>query len=152
MFDLFQTCFKLTRLFGHQFLFYFRVVFNGDLVVASPDTFKVALGSDAEFVLLASDYINRFSELYVLLTLAIVHEVSFIILLWVQLRDGFHFDIRSIFFFQLRSSSFCLKSTTRTWRRSGDFYIVPSITTNNNVISSSYYQIYKLSNDILTLV
>ncbi|XWS61349.1 hypothetical protein CRYUN_Cryun07bG0118600 [Craigia yunnanensis] len=38
------------------------VVFNGDLVVASPDTFKVALGSDAEFVLLASDglwdYIN----------------------------------------------------------------------------------------------
>ena len=56
-------------------------MFNGDLVVASPDTFKVALGSDAEFVLLASDYINRFSELYVLLTLAIVHEVSFIILL-----------------------------------------------------------------------
>ncbi|XWS37999.1 hypothetical protein CRYUN_Cryun19dG0092900 [Craigia yunnanensis] len=40
-----------------------RVVFNGDLVIASPDTFKVALGSDAEFVLLASDglwdYINR---------------------------------------------------------------------------------------------
>ncbi|XVE64422.1 hypothetical protein DITRI_Ditri07aG0099400 [Diplodiscus trichospermus] len=39
-----------------------RVVFNGDLVIASPDTFKVALGSDAEFVLLASDglwdYIN----------------------------------------------------------------------------------------------
>ncbi|XWS61352.1 hypothetical protein CRYUN_Cryun07bG0118600 [Craigia yunnanensis] len=39
-----------------------QVVFNGDLVVASPDTFKVALGSDAEFVLLASDglwdYIN----------------------------------------------------------------------------------------------
>ncbi|KAK8484411.1 hypothetical protein V6N13_046777 [Hibiscus sabdariffa] len=39
-----------------------RVVFNDDLVIASPDTFKVALGSDAEFVLLASDglwdYIN----------------------------------------------------------------------------------------------
>ncbi|XWS50329.1 hypothetical protein CRYUN_Cryun12cG0078900 [Craigia yunnanensis] len=39
-----------------------RVVFNGDLVIASPDTFKVALESDAEFVLLASDglwdYIN----------------------------------------------------------------------------------------------
>ncbi|XP_022734124.1 protein phosphatase 2C 57-like isoform X2 [Durio zibethinus] len=32
-----------------------RVVFNEDLVIASPDTFKVALGSDAEFVLLASD-------------------------------------------------------------------------------------------------
>lgn len=42
----------------------FRVVFNGDLVIASPDTSKVALESDAEFVLLASDglwdYINRF--------------------------------------------------------------------------------------------
>ncbi|XP_039022875.1 LOW QUALITY PROTEIN: protein phosphatase 2C 57-like [Hibiscus syriacus] len=39
-----------------------RVVFNDDLVIASPDTFKVAFGSDAEFVLLASDglwdYIN----------------------------------------------------------------------------------------------
>ncbi|KAK8521103.1 hypothetical protein V6N13_077223 [Hibiscus sabdariffa] len=39
-----------------------RVLFNDDLVIASPDTFKVALGSDAEFVLLASDglwdYIN----------------------------------------------------------------------------------------------
>ncbi|KAE8661964.1 Protein phosphatase 2C 57 [Hibiscus syriacus] len=39
-----------------------RVVFNDDLVIASPDTFKVAIGSDAEFVLLASDglwdYIN----------------------------------------------------------------------------------------------
>ncbi|XP_022737410.1 protein phosphatase 2C 57-like isoform X2 [Durio zibethinus] len=39
-----------------------RVVFNGDLVIASPDTFIVTLGSDAEFVLLASDglwdYIN----------------------------------------------------------------------------------------------
>ncbi|XP_021281285.1 protein phosphatase 2C 57 isoform X2 [Herrania umbratica] len=39
-----------------------RIVFNGDLVIASPDTFKVALGSDAEFILLASDglwdYIN----------------------------------------------------------------------------------------------
>lgn len=37
-------------------------MFNDDLVIASPDTFKVALGSDAEFVLLASDglwdYIN----------------------------------------------------------------------------------------------
>ncbi|XVF53371.1 hypothetical protein PTKIN_Ptkin05aG0094000 [Pterospermum kingtungense] len=29
--------------------------FDGDLVTASPDTYKLALGSDAEFVLLASD-------------------------------------------------------------------------------------------------
>ncbi|KAK6250759.1 hypothetical protein SCA6_004764 [Theobroma cacao] len=39
-----------------------RIVFNGDLVIASPDTFKVALGSGAEFILSASDglwdYIN----------------------------------------------------------------------------------------------
>ncbi|KAJ9680021.1 hypothetical protein PVL29_021788 [Vitis rotundifolia] len=39
-----------------------RVQFTGDLVVASPDVFQVALGSDAEFLLLASDglwdYIN----------------------------------------------------------------------------------------------
>ncbi|KAM6555531.1 hypothetical protein CsatB_002550 [Cannabis sativa] len=39
-----------------------RVKFNGDLVTASPDVFQVALGKDAEFVLLASDglwdYIN----------------------------------------------------------------------------------------------
>ncbi|OAY59553.1 protein phosphatase 2C 57 [Manihot esculenta] len=32
-----------------------RVQFNGDLVIASPDVFQVALDSDAEFVLLASD-------------------------------------------------------------------------------------------------
>ncbi|KAK9292091.1 hypothetical protein L1049_020047 [Liquidambar formosana] len=32
-----------------------RVQFNGDLVVSSPDIFQVALGSDAEFILLASD-------------------------------------------------------------------------------------------------
>lgn len=32
-----------------------RVQFNADLVVASPDIFQAALGSDAEFVLLASD-------------------------------------------------------------------------------------------------
>lgn len=32
-----------------------RVQFNGDLVIASPDIFQVALGSGAEFVLLASD-------------------------------------------------------------------------------------------------
>ncbi|GLT69500.1 hypothetical protein SLA2020_416480 [Shorea laevis] len=32
-----------------------RVRFNADLVVASPDIFQAALGSDAEFVLLASD-------------------------------------------------------------------------------------------------
>ncbi|PON72034.1 Protein phosphatase [Parasponia andersonii] len=39
-----------------------RVQFSGDLVTASPDVFQVALGTDAEFVLLASDglwdYIN----------------------------------------------------------------------------------------------
>lgn len=38
--------------------------FNGDLVIASPDVFQVALDSDAEFVLLASDglwdYMKRF--------------------------------------------------------------------------------------------
>ncbi|GAV89093.1 PP2C domain-containing protein [Cephalotus follicularis] len=32
-----------------------RVQFNGDLIIASPDTFEVALGADAEFILLASD-------------------------------------------------------------------------------------------------
>ncbi|CAN0922606.1 Protein phosphatase 2C 57 [Linum grandiflorum] len=32
-----------------------RVQFNGDLVVASPDIYQVTLGSDAEFILLASD-------------------------------------------------------------------------------------------------
>ncbi|KAG6714226.1 hypothetical protein I3842_05G193400 [Carya illinoinensis] len=32
-----------------------RVQFNADLVTASPDVYQVALGSDAEFVLLASD-------------------------------------------------------------------------------------------------
>ncbi|XP_074291730.1 protein phosphatase 2C 57-like [Silene latifolia] len=39
-----------------------RVKFNGDLVVARPDFFQIALASDAEFVLLASDglwdYVN----------------------------------------------------------------------------------------------
>uniref|UniRef100_A0A2P2LIS3 protein-serine/threonine phosphatase n=2 Tax=Rhizophora mucronata TaxID=61149 RepID=A0A2P2LIS3_RHIMU len=39
-----------------------RVNFNGDLVIASPDVYQIALGSDAEFVVLASDglwdYIN----------------------------------------------------------------------------------------------
>ncbi|XP_059629002.1 protein phosphatase 2C 57 [Cornus florida] len=32
-----------------------RIQFNGDLVTASPDVYQVALGSDAEFALLASD-------------------------------------------------------------------------------------------------
>ncbi|XP_050203431.1 protein phosphatase 2C 57 [Mercurialis annua] len=32
-----------------------RVQFNGDLMTASPDVFQVPLGSDAEFVMLASD-------------------------------------------------------------------------------------------------
>ncbi|XP_015584038.1 protein phosphatase 2C 57 isoform X1 [Ricinus communis] len=32
-----------------------RVQFNGDLMTASPDVFQVALGSDAEFIMLASD-------------------------------------------------------------------------------------------------
>ena len=40
--------------------------FSGDLVVSSPDVFQEALGSDAEFLLLASDglwdYMNRFAE------------------------------------------------------------------------------------------
>ncbi|XP_038683251.1 protein phosphatase 2C 57 isoform X2 [Tripterygium wilfordii] len=40
-----------------------RIQFNGDLVVASPDVFQVSIGSDAEFLLLASDglwdYIDR---------------------------------------------------------------------------------------------
>ncbi|KAF8042845.1 hypothetical protein BT93_A1238 [Corymbia citriodora subsp. variegata] len=39
-----------------------RIQFNGDLVIASPDIYQVALGSDAEFIVLASDglwdYIN----------------------------------------------------------------------------------------------
>ncbi|KAJ4953865.1 hypothetical protein NE237_030697 [Protea cynaroides] len=32
-----------------------RLQFNGDLVIASPDIYQVALGSDAEFILLATD-------------------------------------------------------------------------------------------------
>ncbi|CAK9171449.1 unnamed protein product [Ilex paraguariensis] len=32
-----------------------RIQFNGDLVAAYPDIFQLALGSDAEFLLLASD-------------------------------------------------------------------------------------------------
>ncbi|KAE8683774.1 Protein phosphatase 2C 57 [Hibiscus syriacus] len=48
--------------FGSFLALNLKVVFNDDLVIASPDTFKVAFGSDAEFVLLASDglwdYIN----------------------------------------------------------------------------------------------
>ncbi|XP_030460369.1 protein phosphatase 2C 57 [Syzygium oleosum] len=32
-----------------------RIQFNGDLVIASPDIYQVALGSDAEFIVLASD-------------------------------------------------------------------------------------------------
>lgn len=40
-----------------------RIQFNGDLLTATPDIYQVALGSDAEFILLASDglwdYMNR---------------------------------------------------------------------------------------------
>lgn len=40
-----------------------RVQFNGDLVIASPEVYQIAFGSDAEFVILASDglwdYMNR---------------------------------------------------------------------------------------------
>ncbi|KAI4384851.1 hypothetical protein MLD38_002951 [Melastoma candidum] len=32
-----------------------RIKFNGDLIVASPDVYQVSLGTDAEFVVLASD-------------------------------------------------------------------------------------------------
>lgn len=32
-----------------------RIQFNGDLVIASPDIYQVVLGSDAEFIMLASD-------------------------------------------------------------------------------------------------
>lgn len=43
----------------------FRVQFSGDLVTALPDVSQIALGSDAECVILASDglwdYISRFS-------------------------------------------------------------------------------------------
>lgn len=45
-----------------------RVKLNKDLVTASPDIFQVALGPDAEFLLLASDglwdYMNRFAFQY----------------------------------------------------------------------------------------
>lgn len=45
-------------------LCFVSVQFSGDLVIASPDVFQVALGKDIEFILLASDglwdYINRF--------------------------------------------------------------------------------------------
>lgn len=48
-------------------IFYFaRIQFKGDLVTASPDVLQVALGSDTEFVLLASDglwdYMKRSGE------------------------------------------------------------------------------------------
>jgi len=46
----------------NTFTFY-SVQFNADLVSACPDIFQVTLGSDVEFVLLASDglwdYMNR---------------------------------------------------------------------------------------------
>lgn len=46
---------------------HFRIRFTGDLVTACPDVSQVALGSDEECVILASDglwdYINRFRSL-----------------------------------------------------------------------------------------
>jgi len=47
-----------------------RIQFKGDLVTSSPDIYQLDLGSDVEFILLASDglwdYIKRFVVLYFL--------------------------------------------------------------------------------------
>ncbi|KAF6136179.1 hypothetical protein GIB67_001588 [Kingdonia uniflora] len=43
------------NLFPGMFAFILIVKFNGDLVTASPDVYHIALGSDDEFILLASD-------------------------------------------------------------------------------------------------
>lgn len=46
------------------FFVLYRVKLNQDLVIALPDIFQIDLGSDAEFILLASDglwdYMNKF--------------------------------------------------------------------------------------------
>lgn len=59
-----------TIFFDHIIFCAHRVQLKQDLVIASPDIFQVSLGSDAEFVLLASDglwdYMKRFIRLAVL--------------------------------------------------------------------------------------
>lgn len=91
------------------------VQFRGDLVTASPDVFQVALGTDAEFLLLASDglwdYINRSIG------------PPFDSWLFYFFKQVYSKQFRYIF--QLRSSWFCQESTSTTWRCSG---IDPSIT------------------------
>lgn len=56
---------EITKCFDSSIFCVRRVQLNKDLVIASPDIFQVSLGSDAEFVLLASDglwdYMNRFT-------------------------------------------------------------------------------------------
>lgn len=48
----------------NTFFVLYRVKLNKDLVIAWPDIFQIDLGSDAEFILLASDglwdYMNKF--------------------------------------------------------------------------------------------
>lgn len=51
-------------------LLLFSIQFKGDLVTSSPDIYQVELGSDVEFILLASDglwdYMKRFVLLHIL--------------------------------------------------------------------------------------
>lgn len=63
------NCYKICRLLHYDarvFLNCFRIQFYGDLLTACPDVSQVALESDAEFVILASDglwdYVNRFNS------------------------------------------------------------------------------------------
>lgn len=48
----------------NTFFVLYRLKLNKDLVIAWPDIFQIDLGSDAEFILLASDglwdYMNKF--------------------------------------------------------------------------------------------
>lgn len=57
-----------------------RVRFKGDLVIASPDVVQVSLGSDAEFLLLASDglwdYMNRYFTPFLTQNLMFFVELS----------------------------------------------------------------------------
>lgn len=61
-------------------LFSNSVEFKADLVTAAPDVYQVALASDAEFILLASDglwdYMNRLAgSLSVFLAYCVLSEV-----------------------------------------------------------------------------
>lgn len=61
-----------------KYLMYFsfaRIQFNGDLVTATPDVYQVALGPDAEFVLLASDGLWDYMKRSVLTIFNFSHDI-----------------------------------------------------------------------------